>query len=68
MFFGPDRVPFVRQMILSAPDVKSLRAKIASIEKELARNSNSKTAALEKELTQAKKELAEPSFSVFVRA
>ena len=60
MFFPEDRIIFVRQMILSAPDVKSLRAKIAGIEKELAKATNNKTLALKKELAQAKKELKEP--------
>lgn len=60
MFFGEDRINSVRQMILSAPDVKSLRAKIVGIEKELARTLNGKASDLRKELAQAKKELTEP--------
>ena len=47
-------------MILSAPDVKNLKAKIAGIEKELARATNNKVAVLKKELEEAKKELAKP--------
>ena len=47
-------------MILSAPDVKNLKAKIAGIEKELAKATNNKTLAIKKELAQAKKELTEP--------
>ena len=50
MFFGEDRINWVRQMVLSAPDVKSLRAKIAGIEKELAKATNNKTNAIKKEL------------------
>ena len=60
MFFPEDRIIFVRQMILSAPDVKNLKAKIAGIEKELARATNNKVAVLKKELEEAKKELAKP--------
>jgi len=60
MFFGENRIDSVRQMILSAPDVKNLKAKIAGIEKELAKATNNKTNAIKKELAQAKKELKEP--------
>ncbi|MDO8744226.1 MAG: pyruvate, phosphate dikinase [Candidatus Brocadiaceae bacterium] len=60
MFFGEHRIDSVRQMILSAPDVKNLKAKIAGIEKELAKATNNKTLAIKKELAQAKKELTEP--------
>ena len=57
MFFGENRIDSVRQMILSAPDVKNLKAKIACLEKELAKATNNKTIAIKKELTQAKKNL-----------
>ena len=67
MFFGEDRINWVRQMVLSAPDVKSLRAKIAGIEKELAKATNNKTNAIKKELAQAKKELKEP-LSLYISA
>jgi len=60
MFFGENRIDSVRQMILSAPDVKYLKAKIAGIEKELAKATNNKTNTIKKELAQAKKELKEP--------
>jgi len=60
MFFGENRIDAVRQMILSAPDVKYLKAKIAGIEKELAKATNNKTNTIKKELAQAKKELKEP--------
>ena len=67
MFFGEHRIDSVRQMILSAPDVKNLKAKIASIEKELAKATNNKTNAVKKELAQAKKELKEP-LSLYISA
>ncbi|MDO8141962.1 MAG: pyruvate, phosphate dikinase [Candidatus Brocadiales bacterium] len=60
MFFGENRIDSVRQMILSAPDVKNLKAKIAGLEKELAKATNNKTNAIKKELMQAQKELKEP--------
>ena len=60
MFFGENRIDSVRQMILSAPDVKSLKSKISGLEKEIAKVSNHKSIVLEKELAQAKKELKEP--------
>ncbi|MCR4319152.1 MAG: pyruvate, phosphate dikinase [Candidatus Brocadiaceae bacterium] len=67
MFFGEHRIDSVRQMILSAPDVKNLKAKIAGIEKELAKATNNKTNAIKKELAQAKKELKEP-LSLYISA
>ncbi len=60
MFFGENRIDSVRQMILSAPDVKTLKNKIALLEKELSKATNDKTSILKKELLQAKKELKEP--------
>ncbi|HHT9115657.1 MAG TPA: pyruvate, phosphate dikinase [Candidatus Wunengus californicus] len=67
MFFGENRIDAVRQMILSAPDVKYLKAKIAGIEKELAKATNNKTNTIKKELAQAKKELKEP-LSLYISA
>ncbi|MEP9411636.1 MAG: pyruvate, phosphate dikinase [Candidatus Brocadia sp.] len=60
MFFGENRIDSVRQMILSAPDVKALKAKIAALEKELSKAANNKTDVIKKELMQVKKELKEP--------
>ncbi|MDQ1274164.1 MAG: pyruvate, orthophosphate dikinase, partial [Planctomycetota bacterium] len=60
MFFGEHRIDSVRQMILSAPDVKNLKAKIAALEKELAKAANNKTIVLKKELMQVRQELKEP--------
>ena len=60
MFFGENRIDSVRQMILSAPDVKNLKARIAILEKDLAKSANNKTNTIKKELMQAKRELKEP--------
>ncbi|MCF6159442.1 MAG: pyruvate, phosphate dikinase [wastewater metagenome] len=60
MFFGENRIDFVRQMILAAPDVKNLKIKISHLENELAKATNDKAAVLRKELAQAKTELKEP--------
>jgi pyruvate,orthophosphate dikinase len=67
MFFGENRIDSVRQMILSSPDVKNLKAKIAGIEKELAKATNNKTNDIKKGLAQAKKELKEP-LSLYISA
>ena len=50
MFFRERRINWVRQMVLSALDVKNLKAKIACIEKELARATNNNATILKKEL------------------
>lgn len=60
MFFGEHRIDSVRQMILSAPDVKNLKAKIATLEKELAKATNNKAVVLKKELRQVRQELKKP--------
>ncbi len=60
MFFGENRIDSVRQMILSAPDVKNLKMKISALEKEQAKGANNKTNVLKKELMQTKKDLKEP--------
>lgn len=60
MFFGENRIDSVRQMILSAPDVKTLKNKITLLEKELIKATNDKADVLKKELLQVKKELKEP--------
>ena len=44
-----------------------MKAKIAGIEKELAKATNNKTLAIKKELAQAKKELKEP-LSLYISA
>ena len=60
MFFGENRINWVRQMVLSAQDVKNLKAKIASIEKELSKAINNKANTIKKDLLQAQKALKEP--------
>ncbi len=60
MFFGENRIDSVRQMILSAPDVRNLKMKIAALEKELAKAANNKTDTIKKEVMQIKKDLKEP--------
>ncbi len=60
MFFGENRIDSVRQMIIAAPDVRNLRAKIANLEKELAKAVNNRARELKKELMQAKSELKGP--------
>ena len=67
MFFGEHRIDSVRQMIPFRPGRKNLKAKIAGIEKELAKATNNKTLAIKKELAQAKKELKEP-LSLYISA
>ena len=57
MFFGEHRIDSVRQMILSAPDVKNLKAKIAGIEKELAKATNNKTLAIKRNSRRLRKNL-----------
>jgi len=59
MFFGEHRIDSVRQMILFAPDVKSLKNKIAYFEKELVRM-NGKGEYLKILLRQAKKDIKKP--------
>jgi pyruvate,orthophosphate dikinase len=60
MFFGENRIDFVRQMILFAPDVKNLKDKISILEKELVKATNNRTNVIKKELMQARKALKAP--------
>lgn len=60
MFFGENRIDSVRQMILSAPDVKMLKTKITGLEKELQKDTNDRKDKIKKELTRAQKELKGP--------
>ena len=60
MFFGENRIDSVRQMIIAAPDVRNLKAKIANLEKELAKAANNRAGEIKKELTQTKNELKGP--------
>ncbi|MDN3515194.1 MAG: pyruvate, phosphate dikinase [Candidatus Brocadia sp.] len=65
MFFGENRIGSVRQMILFAPDVKNLRAKLAVLEKELAKAN--RTNVIKKELMKTRKEL-KASLSLYTSA
>ncbi|MGQ3684549.1 MAG: pyruvate, phosphate dikinase [Candidatus Loosdrechtia sp.] len=60
MFFGENRIDFVRQMILSAPDVKNLKGKTSFLERELIKAANNKIDILKKEIALAKTEIKEP--------
>lgn len=60
MFFGENRIDSVRQMILSAPDVKMLKTKITGLEKELQKDTNDRKDKIKKELTRTQKELKGP--------
>lgn len=60
MFFGENRIDFVRQMILSAPDVKNLKTKIAYIQKEISNAQNNKINVLKKDLARAQNEIKYP--------
>jgi len=60
MFFGENRIDYVRQMILSAPDVRNLKAKIDFLEKEIEKTPENKTTSLKKELSQAQKDMKDP--------
>ena len=60
MFFGENRIDFVRQMILSAPDVKNLKIKIDCIQKEISNAQNNKINVLKKDLAKAQNEIKYP--------
>lgn len=57
MFFGENRIDFVRQMILLAPEVKNLKTRIEVLENELVKAPQGKRAALKKEITRVKETL-----------
>ncbi|MDR4509927.1 MAG: pyruvate, phosphate dikinase [Candidatus Brocadiaceae bacterium] len=59
MFFGEQRIDSVRQMILSAPDVKNLKVRIAFMEEEAEKATN-QTGSKGKDLAKAKQELKGP--------
>ncbi|MFQ5862473.1 MAG: pyruvate, phosphate dikinase [Candidatus Brocadiales bacterium] len=61
MFFGEHRIDFVRQMILLAPEVKNLKAKIETLDDELAKAPHEKKAALKREITEVKAALRCPN-------
>ncbi len=60
MFFAEDRLPFVVQMIMAAPQVKALSEKLAAKEKALEGSIGGENKALKAEVAALKKELAAP--------
>ncbi len=60
MFFDEKRLPFVVQMIMAAPRVKSLEAKLAELTRSLDSASSSEAKRLRPEIAQLKRELAKP--------
>jgi pyruvate,orthophosphate dikinase len=60
MFFGENRIDYVRQMILVAADAKNLRIKLQSLHNELEKAPRDKKAAVKKEIVKTKEELKQP--------
>ena len=60
MFFDEKRLPIVVQMIMAAPRVKSLEAKLAEFTRSLESASSSESRRLRAEITLLKRELAKP--------
>ncbi len=60
MFFAEDRLPWVVQMIMNAPDAKLLRERLAAKEAELAATEQVKSRELKAEVAGLKKKLAQP--------
>jgi pyruvate,orthophosphate dikinase len=61
MFFAEERLPWVQQMILYAPTVKRLRARVERLSREVEEAQGEKRTRLESELAGAQRELAEPA-------
>jgi pyruvate,orthophosphate dikinase len=60
MFFAEDRLPWVVQMIMNAPDAKALRERLAAREAELAAAEPVKARELKAEVAELKRKLAKP--------
>ncbi|HHT9124844.1 MAG TPA: pyruvate, phosphate dikinase [Candidatus Brocadiia bacterium] len=60
MFFGENRIDYVRQMILVAADVKASRARIAALEAELEKSPPGKAVQIKQELKGVKEALKKP--------
>jgi pyruvate,orthophosphate dikinase len=60
MFFAEDRLPWVVQMIMNAPDAKVLRERLAAKEAELAATEQVKSRELKAEVAALRKQLAQP--------
>ncbi|HVP38916.1 MAG TPA: putative PEP-binding protein, partial [Candidatus Saccharimonadales bacterium] len=60
MFFDKDRLPWVVQMILSAPEAKALETQVLSLEREVERAEGPRKATLGRDLAALKKKFARP--------
>lgn len=60
MFFGENRIDYVRQMILVSRDVKAIRIRIDALETELEKSLADKAVQIKKELKEAKDALKKP--------
>ncbi|MCQ4575083.1 MAG: pyruvate, phosphate dikinase [Candidatus Brocadiales bacterium] len=67
MFFGEHRINYVRQMIMLAPEVKNLKARIGPIEQELQKAPKEEKAKLKAEIAELKKALKRPN-ALFTQA
>jgi pyruvate,orthophosphate dikinase len=67
MFFGENRIDYVRQMILVAADAKNLRIKLQSLQNELEKAPKERQAFLRKEITKTKADLKQPQ-SLYTKA
>jgi len=67
MFFGENRIDYVRQMILVAADAKNLKAKLLSLQNELEKAPRDRQSAIRKEITKTKAELKHPQ-SLYTKA
>ncbi|MFN3466506.1 MAG: pyruvate, phosphate dikinase [Candidatus Brocadiales bacterium] len=67
MFFGENRIDYVRQMILVAADAKNLKVKLLSLQNELEKSPGNRQPTLRKEIAKTKAELKQPQ-SLYNRA
>lgn len=67
MFFGENRIDYVRQMILVAADAKNLRIKLLSLQNDLEKAPKDKHPSIRKEITKTSAELKHPQ-SLYTRA
>lgn len=67
MFFGENRIDYVRQMILVAADAKNLKAKFLSLQDELEKATGDRQSAIRKEIAKTKAELKHPQ-SLYTKA
>jgi len=67
MFFGENRIDYVRQMILVAADAKNLKAKLLSLQNELEKAPRDRQSAIRKEIAKTRAELKHPQ-SLYTKA